>query len=138
MHQNAQWSSGSRGAAGVDLHVVSSDYVYKAGKVVGQICDLGVALEIPNGHVGLLLPRSSIVSRNLVMTNSVGVIDSDYRGSIRAVFSIDSEDSSVDFYKVGDRCAQLVVVPCKPVNFTEVENLKITDRGVNGFGSTGK
>lgn len=98
--------------------------------------NLGVAMEIPAGHVMLLFPRSSIGKKTwLRMANSVGVIDSDYRGTIHALYdNIALERQEI---KQGDRIAQGIIMPCPKVEFEEVEELSITERGEGGFGSTG-
>ena len=99
-----------------------------------------IAMEIPEGFVGLIFPRSSIRKTNLQLSNSVGVVDSGYRGEIQATFNkiqgIDNVER--DTYKVGDRICQLMIIPHPPVNFIEVEKLNNTERGEGGFGSTGK
>lgn len=99
-----------------------------------------IAIEIPKGFVGLIFPRSSIRKTNLQLSNSVGVVDSGYRGEIQATFNkiqgIDNVER--DTYKVGDRICQLMIIPHPPVNFIEVEELNNTERGEGGFGSTGK
>jgi dUTP pyrophosphatase len=111
---------------------------------------LGIALEIPYGFVGLVFPRSSIRKTGLQLSNSVGVIDSGYRGELQATFNklfggeamYDEmkvkEIQPNDFYKVGDRVAQIMIIPHPPIEFEEVDELSDTERGEGGFGSTGK
>jgi dUTP pyrophosphatase len=99
------------------------------------VIDSGLAFEIPEGFVGLVFPRSSVQSTGLRLANCVGVIDSGYRGSVKAVFDI--VDSSLIYYEEGDRFAQLMIIPHPPVEFEEVEELSSTERGEGGFGSTG-
>jgi dUTP pyrophosphatase len=111
---------------------------------------LGIALEIPKGFVGLVFPRSSIRKTGLQLSNSVGVIDSGYRGELQATFNklfggegmYDEmkvkEIQPNDFYKVGDRIAQIMIIPYPPIEFDEVAELSDTERGDGGFGSTGK
>lgn len=96
----------------------------------------GIAIEIPEGHVGLLFPRSSVSKTNLSLANSVGVIDSGYRGQIMCVFNKQNIPWASS-YKVGDKIAQLVIVACPKVEIEEVEQLSDTQRGEGGFGSTG-
>ena len=97
--------------------------------------NLGVAMEIPQGHVMLLFPRSSIGKNTwLRMPNSVGVIDSDYRGTIHALYE---NVLGGDIILIGQRIAQGIIVPYPKVEFEEVEELSITERGDGGFGSTG-
>jgi dUTP pyrophosphatase len=110
---------------------------------------LGIALEIPYGFVGLVFPRSSIRKTGLQLSNSVGVIDSGYRGELQATFNklfggesiYDetklTEATSNTFYKVGDRIAQIMIIPYPPIEFEEVAELSDTERGEGGFGSTG-
>ncbi len=101
----------------------------------------GIAMEIPKGYVGLVFPRSSIRKTDLSLTNCVGVIDSGYRGEIQATFKkvFGKNDVRLDEldYKVGDRIAQIMIIPYPSVTFVEVDELSQTDRGEGGFDSTG-
>ena len=121
------------GDAGMDViatSVISED--------VFQITyGLGIALEIPNGFVGLVFPRSSIRKTDLSLTNCVGVIDSGYRGELQATFRKHRGVVST-IYAVGDRVAQIMIIPHPPIEFKEVDELTNTERGEGGFGSTGK
>jgi dUTP pyrophosphatase len=102
------------------------------------IYDTGIAVEIPDGYVGLLFPRSSIRKYDLELTNSVGVIDSGYRGSIQLVFRITEHNNDrPTVYDVGDRVGQIIILPYPKVIFNQVEELSDTVRGEGGFGSTG-
>ena len=121
----------TNGAAGFDLTAVS---VKEDALTVW--CDTGIAVEIPKGYVGLLFPRSSVYKTGLSMANAVGVIDSDFRAAISAVFY--KRRQYVEPYKAGDRVAQLVIVPIANVEFVEVDKLSETERGAGGFGSTGR
>ena len=98
---------------------------------------LGIALEIPEGFVGLVFPRSSIRKYELTLSNSVGVIDSGYRGELQATFKKTNGLDSLS-YKVGDRIAQIMIIPYPQIEFEEVNELSNTERGEGGFGSTGK
>jgi dUTP pyrophosphatase len=98
---------------------------------------LGIALEIPKGFVGLIFPRSSIRKYDLTLSNSVGVIDSGYRGELQATFKKTNGLDSLS-YNVGDRVAQIMIIPHPPIEFEEVNELNNTERGEGGFGSTGK
>ena len=118
------------GDAGMDL-VITSIITKNLGDVT---YGFGIALEIPNGFVGLVFPRSSIRKYDLALTNCVGVIDSGYRGEIQATF----KRSGVYVYEVGDRGAQIMIIPHPPIEFEEVDELSDTERGDGGFGSTGK
>ena len=119
------------GSAGFDLTAVSREVISEYHTKY----DTGLAVEIPAGHVGLVFPRSSIYKTDTILTNCVGVIDSDYRGSITAVFAGRTHDKE---YKVGDRICQLVIMPIPAVRFVEAETLTETQRGTGGYGSTGK
>jgi dUTP pyrophosphatase len=102
----------------------------------------GIAMEIPKGYVGLVFPRSSIRKTDLSLTNCVGVIDSGYRGEIQATFKkvFGKNDIRIDEmdYKVGDRIAQIMIIPYPSVTFIESDELSDSERGEGGFGSTGK
>jgi dUTP pyrophosphatase len=98
---------------------------------------IGLAMEIPDGMVGLVFPRSSIRNTELTLSNSVGVIDAGYRGELQATFNkLNGLDSIA--YNVGDRIAQIIIVPHPVVQFVEVDELSESKRGSGGFGSTGK
>ena len=94
----------------------------------------GVAVEIPVGYVGLVFPRSSIANTHLTLSNSVGVIDSGFRGEIKAKI----RKGGTRGYNVGDRIAQLIIIPYPEVTFVEVDELSDSDRGIGGYGSSGK
>jgi dUTP pyrophosphatase len=96
----------------------------------------GLAMEIRDGFVGLVFPRSSIRKTGLQLSNSVGVIDSGYRGELQATFN--KVFGGDNFYKVGDRIAQIIIIPYPQIEFEEVEELSDSERGEGGFGSTGK
>ena len=99
----------------------------------------GLAIEIPRGFVGLVYPRSSISKFDLGLANAVGVIDSNYRGEILVRFELPySAEMGGTIPVVGDRVAQLVIIPYPRVKFVEVEKLSDTNRGQGGFGSTDK
>ena len=96
----------------------------------------GIALEIPQGYVGLVFPRSSVRNQDLILSNCVGVIDSGYRGELQATFKKTNGLDSIK-YKVGDRGAQIIILPYPTIYMTEVPELSNTERGDGGFGSTG-
>ena len=125
---------GKPGDAGADLVATSVDFSRDNNSQI--VYGTGLAVEIPEGMVGLVFPRSSIRNYDLVLSNGVGVIDSGYRGEIMATFNLKNPWS--DIYKVGDRIAQLVIVPVPLVQYTEVEELSETQRGEQGHGSTGR
>lgn len=94
----------------------------------------GISMEIPEGFMGLVFPRSSIRKTDLLLSNSVGVIDAGYRGEIQATF----KKSGLNKYEIGDRGAQLIIIPHPIIEWNEVNELNNTERGEGGFGSTGK
>lgn len=156
------------GDAGLDLTAVSKwtdDY--------GNVCyGTGLAFEIPEGYVGLIFPRSSVSKMSLSLANSVGVIDSGYRGEVIFKFKPslvlgDMDDSisqdpytwgmdkvytivpgevpymnsnmgtwDFDYYEIGDRVGQIIILPYPKIEIVEVDELKDSERGTNGFGST--
>ena len=131
---------GKPGDAGLDLTCTSveldanGNYVYRTG----------LAIEIPKGFVGLLFPRSSNANKSLMLTNSVGVIDSGYRGEImfkykpNYQFFLTEVDKRHDkIYNVGDRVGQLIIMPYPEVVWNVVDELLESERGDGGFGSTG-
>lgn len=149
--------------AGLDL-VATSKTIDEYGNVV---YGTGIALEIPEGYVGLVFPRSSNCKKHLLLTNSVGVIDSGYRGEVTFKYrppmvvcykklkdrlarlllgarrtakcrGVDTETWHLFEYEVGDRVGQLIILPYPKVEFEEVEKLSDSDRGTGGYGSTGK
>jgi dUTP pyrophosphatase len=126
-------SYAKEGDAGMDLIATSI-----IGEEPFQITyGLGIALEIPKGFVGLVFPRSSIRKTDLSLTNCVGVIDSGYRGELQATFRKHKGVASSK-YEVGDRVAQIMIIPHPPIEFDAVDELSDTERGEGGFGSTGK
>ena len=138
-------SYAKHGDAGMDLTAISKEYDEH-----GNVCyGTGLAFEIPKGFVGLLFPRSSNTKKDLVLGNSVGVIDSGYRGEVVFKFkAIDTQylqDGKLTFlkrdfmkeYNIGDRVGQVIILPYPEIEFLEVGELSSSDRGVGGFGSTG-
>ena len=95
----------------------------------------GIAIEMPIGYVGLVFPRSSISKTGLSLKNSIGVIDNGYRGEI--ILKFRQHGSLTNLYKVGDRVAQLMIIPFQQHTFEEVNELSETERGSGGFGSSG-
>lgn len=147
-------------SAGMDLTVVDWEFDEYGNKVYHT----GLAFEIPEGYAGFIFPRSSNAKKNLWLTNSVGIIDADYRGEVTLKFKasirvintlwirlklffirptnkhnigITSVWENTD-YEVGDRCGQIVIMPFPKIEFEEVEELSQTNRGSGGYGSTGK
>ena len=124
---------GSKDAAGLDLYC---PFHIKVPADSQKKIPLGIAVEIPNGHMGLLVPRSSMSKTPLRCANSVGIIDADSRGEL----SIAYENISCSDYTIfrGDRIAQLIIVPIAVVDVEEARTLSETERGDGGYGSTGK
>lgn len=124
---------GSNDAAGLDLYC---PFHIKVPADSQKKIPLGVAVEIPKGYMGLLVPRSSMSKTPLRCANSVGVIDADYRGEL----SIAYENISCSDYMIfrGDRIAQLIIIPIAIVDVEEAQTLSETERGDGGYGSTGK
>ena len=134
LNENAVIPSYAKGGdAGMDLVATSIISETTTDVTYG----MGIALEIPYGFVGLVFPRSSIRKYELALTNSVGVIDSGYRGEIQATFKKTNGLDSLS-YKVGDRIAQIMIIPHPEIEFEEADELSDTERGEGGFGSTGK
>lgn len=122
------------GDAGMDLTAISRS------EVVGNIITYGTGLsiEIPEGYVGLIFPRSSIYKQDMYLTNCVGVIDSGYRGEIMFKYAITEVEQFANLYNVGDRVGQIIILPYPQIEFEEAEELSSTERGEGGYGSTGK
>ena len=95
---------------------------------------LGFSLEVPEGFSALILPRSSICRTSMRMTNGVGLIDRDYRGEVSVVFDVVGEGNLL--YGVGERVAQMLIVPAPLFQLEQVDELSSTSRGDGGYGST--
>lgn len=120
------------GDAGLDLTTIQ---ITKTETYIQ--CHTGLAVEIPEGYVGLIFPRSSITKTNLMLGNSIGVIDSGYRGEILIRFKhIKSESNNFIGYNIGEKVAQLIILPYPKIEPILVDELTDTDRGDKGFGST--
>ena len=128
-------SYGTPFAAGADLYAcMGEDVSIKAGET--KLFHTGIAMQIPDGLVGLIYARSGIATkRGLAPANKVGVIDSDYRGEI--MVSIYNHSSETQTIADGERIAQIVLTPYITAEFTLSDSLDTTDRGSGGFGSTG-
>lgn len=119
------------GDAGLDLTAVNITTDSHDNIVIHT----GLAVEIPEGYVGLVYPRSSISKYDMHLRNNVGVIDSGYRGEIMLKFSY---LKGGNLYKTGDKVAQLIIMPYPQIELIEVSELSETERGEGGFGSTTK
>ena len=127
--------------AGLDLTATSYEYDYEKDC---HIYGIGLAFEIPKGYVGLVFPRSSNRKTNAYLPNSVGVIDSGYRGEV--MFSWKNRDKSPEGtieqltkpYEIGDRLGQLIIIPYPQIELKEVDELEESNRGTTGHGDSGK
>jgi dUTP pyrophosphatase len=99
----------------------------------------GIAIAVPEDHVGLLFPRSSLSNYDLIQANHVGVIDHNYRGEIKFRFKPIKPDPNLPprHFETGDKIGQLIIIPRPFLEFKQVEELDETNRGVQGFGSSG-
>ncbi len=120
------------GDAGMDLTITN----IKENTTFSISYGFGIAMEIPKGYVGLVFPRSSIRNQDLILSNCVGVIDSGYRGELQATFKKTQGLDSIS-YNVGERGAQIVILPYPQIRMVESNELSNTERGEGGFGSTG-
>jgi dUTP pyrophosphatase len=121
------------GDAGLDITAidveVTRDYIqYKTG----------LSFEVPAGFVALLFPRSSISNYDLNLCNSVGVLDSGYRGELLFRFNTTIPFQDAKIYQVGDRIGQIMILPYPQIKFVESEELTNSERGTGGYGSSGK
>lgn len=153
LHPDAVTPAYSRdGDAAVDLTAVS----LHNDELGFLVYDTGIAVEIPQGYVGILYPRSGISKTDLMLSNSVGIIDSNYRGSLQfkfttnhvgstkmhhnAIVSLTGHDSvlaNFNIFNVGDRIGQLILHKIPEMSFVEVSELTPSNRGAAGFGSSG-
>lgn len=126
---------GSEFSAGADLYALLDEKQdINPGKM--YLVHTGIAMEIPTGYVGLVYARSGLATKKgLAPANKVGVIDSDYRGEIMVPIFNHSEE--IQTIEPGERIAQIVLTPYLKAEFSVSDCLDNTDRGINGFGSTG-
>lgn len=149
LHKDAVIPSYAKhGDAGMDLTATSKEYDENGNVVYGT----GLAFEIPFGHVGYVFPRSSNSKKDLLLSNSVGVIDSGYRGEVvfkfkpSAYYTMNDDvgfftSLPLDFlenYEIGDRIGQIIIMPIPQIEFNEVDTLEDSERGQGGFGSSGQ
>ena len=132
LHENAVIPRYSRnGDAALDLTATSVSFdkgLFSYGT--------GLAIEIPENHVGILVPRSSLSNYDLSLTNSIGILDSNFRGEILLKFRSTREFPKI--FIVGERIGQLMILPIPTIDFVEVQELSETNRGSKGFGSSGR
>jgi dUTP pyrophosphatase len=136
------------GDAGLDLVAVNVKYDNENDLYMEY--GTGISMEIPEGYVGLIFPRSSISNSDLTLANATGVIDSGYRGEIKLRFKASCEFAQyvedrlgkprrdAIYYQIGDKIGQMIILPYPQVEFEETEELSQTERGASGYGSTGK
>lgn len=130
---------GSEFAAGADLYAVVHNEEKKIEILPCETAfiDTGIAMEIPDGYVGLVYARSGLsCKQGLAPANKVGVIDSDYRGNIMVALYNQSNEARI--VSEGDRIAQIIIQPVEQFGFKVKGNLSNTIRGIGGFGSSGK
>ncbi len=128
---------GSAAAAGYDLYACLDATELTILPHSTQKIGTGIAVAVPNGYFGAIFARSGLAAKSgLRPANCVGVADSDYRGEYIVALHNDTDEPRT--IKNGERIAQLVVMPYLSVEFNEVNELDITERGSGGFGSTGK
>jgi len=121
------------GSAGIDLYATVSVRTIEPDQVV--TANTGIAVSIPEGYVGLIMPRSGLGTKGLVLGNLTGVIDSDYRGEI--ILQLWNRSNTPILIKNLDRVAQMLIVPVAQPTIEVVDELDATERGDKGFGSTG-
>lgn len=136
LNENAQIPTyGSPCSAGADLYAcIDGEMVIAPGKTV--LVKTGLSMELEDGFVALIYARSGLATkRGLAPANKVGVIDSDYRGEI--MVALHNHSDAEQKIENGERIAQMVITPYIKAEFSEVDELSSTERGVGGFGSTG-
>lgn len=116
------------GDAGMDVYAISRKETQKFVEY-----GTGLSFEVPQGYVMLIFPRSSVTNKGLMLKNSVGVLDSTYRGELILRFNKFTDD----VYEIGERVGQIMIIPYPEIKFEEVNELSETARGDGGFGSTG-
>jgi dUTP pyrophosphatase len=122
------------GSAGFDIYIPMD---IKIEPMHASIIDLGFAIQIPHGYYGMLCVRSSIgIKHGATLRNTIGIIDSDYRGEVKACLQNNNPVMPIDF-AAGDRIAQFIICPVPDIELIESNDLASTERGQGGIGSTG-
>ena len=121
------------GDAGLDLVATSLKQVEESGYGFVEY-GTSLAIKVPEGYVGLIFPRSSISNYGMILSNSVGVLDSNYTGELKLRFKY---IKGTNAYNIGDRVGQLIIIPYPIIEFEQVDELPETNRNDLGFGSTG-
>ena len=120
--------------AGYDLHALHAARLEPGARAKVRT---GIAIELPPGHAGLVLPRSGLAARHgIALVNAPGLIDAGYRGELQVLLLNTDRDAAFEI-AAGDRIAQLVVIAVAAPEIVEVDALATTPRGEGGFGSTG-
>ena len=122
-------------SGGMDIYL-QQDVTLNVGS--DNVINLGFAAEVPEGHIAMLIPRSSTGMKGIALRNTVGIIDADYRGEWIAHITLDSICDKPITYKRGERILQAVIVPFNKVKIELSDTLSQTGRGDTGFGGTGK
>ena len=136
LHEDAKIPSYAHDTdAGLDLTAVSFTQEFDKSNKLVLVYHTGLAVEIPEGHVGLIFMRSSVSNKSISLTNAVAVIDSGYRGELLLKYKI-TTDSLPTIYQPGEKIGQLIIIPYPKINPIEVEELSSSDRNEGGFGST--
>ena len=119
--------------AGMDVTAISmemtEDYVEY---------DTGLQFQLPEGYAMLIFPRSSNSKKDLLLCNSVGILDAGYTGNLKLRFKLTTEGYTEKIYNPGDKVGQIMIIPYPEINFIETEVFNETERGDGGFGSTAK
>lgn len=121
--------------AGLDLTAVSFTQEFDKSNKLVLVYHTGLAVEIPEGYVGLIFMRSSVSNKSISLTNAVAVIDSGYRGELLLKYKI-TTDSLPTIYQPGEKIGQLIIIPYPKIEPIEAEELSVSDRNEGGFGST--
>lgn len=122
------------GDAGVDLRSVERIVLEPQERAMVAT---GLAIALPEGYAGFVLPRSGLAAKHgISIVNAPGLIDSNYRGELKVILLNTDPDKSFTI-EIGDRIAQLIVMPVPTINFEQIEELTESQRGESGFGSSG-
>lgn len=136
LHEDAKIPSYAHDTdAGLDLTAVSFTQEFDKSNKLVLVYHTGLAVEIPEGHVGLIFMRSSVSNKSISLTNAVAVIDSGYRGELLLKYKI-TTDSLPTIYQPGEKIGQLIIIPYPKIEPMEAEELSDSDRNEGGFGST--
>lgn len=136
LHEDAKIPSYAHDTdAGLDLTAVSFTQEFDKSNKLVLVYHTGLAVEIPEGYVGLIFMRSSVSNKSISLTNAVAVIDSGYRGELLLKYKI-TTDSLPTIYQPGEKIGQLIIIPYPKINPIEAKELSSSDRNEGGFGST--